>query len=325
MGAERVQEPGPRVQLRRSADVERDDELALPRRAAGPAKLTRSAGHEVAAGARPVGKLTRSAAPDATTPEQAWQLSQWMLSEERGWSPVQRRATADGADPDQGSLASAFAFLAESGGPQALPAELARRLSKSLGLDASRVRIHTDDQAAAAAVQLHARAFTIGEDIYFAAGCYDPHSEAGLELLAHEVAHVAQHQRGALNGARGVSRPDDAHERQADELASRFLLQRHQRRAAQARAAQAGRTETERPAGARAAADEDVADLADTDDRWWGPSSGAAKGGDHHRGTRGNADEHDDDRWWGPSSAAANGGDHSAPPLRQVQLIAPPL
>lgn len=61
--------------------------------------------------------------------------------------------------------------------------------------------------------------------MYFAAGAYDPESEAGVELIAHEVAHVAQQARGRA-GAGGVSRADDAHEVEAEDLAKRFLVQR---------------------------------------------------------------------------------------------------
>ncbi|MEZ4362408.1 MAG: DUF4157 domain-containing protein [Kofleriaceae bacterium] len=230
MGDARVLEPRPRSPARRSADAEVDAARAPERGLPGPGKLTRSDGHVVAAGARPVGKLTRTADATASSAAQALAHARFLLADHRGWSHVQRRATSDGADPERGALASAFGFLAESRGPQPLPAELARRLSESIELDASRVRIHTDEHAAAAATLLHARAFTIGDDIYFAQGSYDPHSEAGLELLAHEVAHVAQHQRGALDGARGVSRPGDTHEHQADELARRFLRQRREAR-----------------------------------------------------------------------------------------------
>ncbi|MEZ4361389.1 MAG: DUF4157 domain-containing protein [Kofleriaceae bacterium] len=302
MGDERVLEPRPRGRARWSHDE--DDAAVEPaRRPAGPAKLTRSAGHVVAAGVAKAGKLTRTADAGAPTAEQALGYAQHLLAEERGWSRVQRRATPDGAEPEAGSLATAFGFLAESRGAQRLPAELALQLSESLGLDASRVRVHIDDQAAAAAAQLRARAFTIEEDIYFAAGAYDPHSEAGLELLAHEVAHVAQHQRGALAGARGVSRPEDAHEHQADELARRFLAQRARRAEAAARGQAQPASEgaarradarvqdqatsvrpsslrrgdprlaaTELDGRTRAMAAPSIADMATGDDPWWGAS-----------------------------------------------------
>jgi Domain of unknown function (DUF4157) len=207
--------------------------------APAPSKVTRTAAESTTASMS--GKRTMMETDAAINPEQALGYSRWLLAEERGWSqtdagrlPVQRRATDAELQPDQGAMASAFEFLAGSGGAEQLPAELAHQLSESLGLSAARVRLHTDERAAAAAALLHARAFTLGEDIYFAADAYDPSSEAGIELIAHEMAHVAQHQRGARAGSGGdVSRPGDHHELEADELARRFTLERSRRQSKQ--------------------------------------------------------------------------------------------
>jgi len=61
-----------------------------------------------------------------------------------------------------------------------------------LGQDLSAVRIHNNPGAANLARSVNARAFTIGKDIVFGAGEYEPQSGAGRHLLAHELAHVAQ-------------------------------------------------------------------------------------------------------------------------------------
>ena len=64
-----------------------------------------------------------------------------------------------------------------------------------------------------------ARAFTVGSDIFFGAGEYQPDSAGGRELLAHELAHVVQ-QRGAPNtGPLIVSQPGDTLEREAEAAA----------------------------------------------------------------------------------------------------------
>jgi len=60
------------------------------------------------------------------------------------------------------------------------------------GPDLAQVRIHRDADAGAAAQQLGASAFALGHDIAFAPGRYDPDSEPGRQLLAHELAHVGQ-------------------------------------------------------------------------------------------------------------------------------------
>jgi hypothetical protein len=60
------------------------------------------------------------------------------------------------------------------------------------GRDFSQVRIHTDATAAGSAKEIHARAYTAGNNLVFASGQYSPRSTAGQTLLAHELTHVAQ-------------------------------------------------------------------------------------------------------------------------------------
>jgi len=60
------------------------------------------------------------------------------------------------------------------------------------GKDFSNVRIHADPNAAASAQSINARAYTLGQDIVFGSGQYEPHSQSGKQLLAHELTHVVQ-------------------------------------------------------------------------------------------------------------------------------------
>lgn len=76
---------------------------------------------------------------------------------------------------------------------------------RRLGHSFANVRIHADARAAASARELGARAFTVGSDIVFATGEYEPATLAGQTLLAHELAHVAAH-TDAPRGALSVSR-----------------------------------------------------------------------------------------------------------------------
>jgi len=66
--------------------------------------------------------------------------------------------------------------------------------------DLSGVRIHTDDPAAHAAGSLSARAYVAGSHVVFAKDSYQPDTDAGRWLLAHELAHVNQQAHGASNG-----------------------------------------------------------------------------------------------------------------------------
>jgi hypothetical protein len=83
------------------------------------------------------------------------------------------------------------------------------------GHDFGDVRVHNGPQADRAAAGVQARAFTLGRDVVFAAGEYDPGSVGGKHLLAHELTHVVQ-QSGDTSGivqrepACGTSTPDTA-------------------------------------------------------------------------------------------------------------------
>jgi len=60
------------------------------------------------------------------------------------------------------------------------------------GFDFSMIRIHSDSEADAQNRELHARAFTVGSDIFFRHGEYTPGSGDGNRLLAHELTHTLQ-------------------------------------------------------------------------------------------------------------------------------------
>ncbi len=60
------------------------------------------------------------------------------------------------------------------------------------GHDFSRVRMHTDTQAAESARSVNALAYTVGKDVVFGSGQYKPETSEGQRLLAHELTHVVQ-------------------------------------------------------------------------------------------------------------------------------------
>lgn len=60
------------------------------------------------------------------------------------------------------------------------------------GRDFSRVRVHRNAEAGELASSIGARAFTIGNSIFFGQGEYHPFTSAGRKLMAHELTHVAQ-------------------------------------------------------------------------------------------------------------------------------------
>ncbi|MHC4215591.1 MAG: eCIS core domain-containing protein, partial [Planctomycetota bacterium] len=74
------------------------------------------------------------------------------------------------------------------------------RMGSAFGQDFSSVRIHKDQSAAQLSNRLNARAFTIGNDISFAQGEYQPGTPVGDALIAHELAHTVQQNGGSSTG-----------------------------------------------------------------------------------------------------------------------------
>ncbi|MBN1985807.1 MAG: DUF4157 domain-containing protein [Prolixibacteraceae bacterium] len=70
-------------------------------------------------------------------------------------------------------------------------------MERGFGADFSRVNIHTGAKAVQMNKQLGAQAFTHGTDIYFNEGKYQPQSNEGKHLLAHELTHTIQ-QKGMI-------------------------------------------------------------------------------------------------------------------------------
>ncbi len=73
-----------------------------------------------------------------------------------------------------------------------LPKQSNEFFSSNMGYDFSNVKIHTDKEAASSAKELHAKAYTIGNNIVFNEGQYNTDSAEGKRLIAHELTHVVQ-------------------------------------------------------------------------------------------------------------------------------------
>ena len=58
--------------------------------------------------------------------------------------------------------------------------------------DFSQVRVHVGSNSARSASSINAKAYTAGRDIVFGSGQYQPHTQKGKKLLAHELTHVVQ-------------------------------------------------------------------------------------------------------------------------------------
>ena len=73
-----------------------------------------------------------------------------------------------------------------------LPGSVRAFMEPRFGADFSLVRIHTDEAAATLSEQYRAQAFTVGRDIYFGRGQFQPGAATGRELIAHELTHTIQ-------------------------------------------------------------------------------------------------------------------------------------
>ncbi|HEY2792978.1 MAG TPA: DUF4157 domain-containing protein [Micromonosporaceae bacterium] len=96
------------------------------------------------------------------------------------------------------------------------------------GQDFSDVRVHSGADAHASAVGLSAQAYTVGSDIVFQNGNFDPSSSAGQHMLAHELTHVVQQRNGPVDGTDNgsgvrVSDPGDSFERAASANADSIM------------------------------------------------------------------------------------------------------
>jgi Domain of unknown function (DUF4157) len=106
----------------------------------------------------------------------------------------------------------------EDGG-QPLPSGTRAPMEAAFGADLSSTRVHTGATAAGLASGMNARAFTIGDDIAFGLGEFQPGSIHGDALIAHEVAHVLQQRRASATGGPATTTDDSAAEHDADHSA----------------------------------------------------------------------------------------------------------
>ena len=97
-------------------------------------------------------------------------------------------------------------------------------LEQRFDWDFGRVRVHADRAAAMSARALHADAYTVGEHVVFGSGNYRPSTDAGLRLLAHELAHTIQ-QGGTtdMSVPLAANQPGDRWESEAHLAAERAL------------------------------------------------------------------------------------------------------
>jgi hypothetical protein len=105
---------------------------------------------------------------------------------------------------DRGEEPAVASVLRSAG--QSLDASTRNAMDSRFHHDFSRVRVHTDVEASESARALNALAYTLGRDVVFRAGHDAPATQAGKDLIEHELGHVIEQE----------ARPDLGIQRKAD-------------------------------------------------------------------------------------------------------------
>jgi hypothetical protein len=140
---------------------------------------------------------------------------------------LQRAAGNSGASALMDEERSPVHNVIGSGGSP-LPADLRTDMEGRFGQDFGDVRVHNDGAAHDSAKSVNAQAYTVGSNIVFQRDKYDPASDAGKHMIAHELTHVVQQRSGPVDGTDAgggvkVSDPSDRFERDAVANADRLM------------------------------------------------------------------------------------------------------
>ena len=113
--------------------------------------------------------------------------------------------------------------LSSPGSGRPLPQAVRQKMESVFNTDFSDVRVHVGPQAQ----QIGAIAFTLGSNLYFAPGQYNPMSSNGQRLLGHELTHVMQQRAGRVRNPFGSGVAvvqDPGMEAEADRMGMRAAM-----------------------------------------------------------------------------------------------------
>jgi len=136
-------------------------------------------------------KLVQRQPEDEEEPVQAKRIRR--QPEDEVEEQVQTKALSSNRPARATGMASAASqAIHHKGAGSPLPRDIQQRLESSMGVDLADVRVHTGSHADQSTRALRARAFTHRNDIWLGRN----ESPGDLRLMAHEVAHVLQQDRG---------------------------------------------------------------------------------------------------------------------------------
>lgn len=153
-----------------------------------------------------------------------------------GWHRAPRPELLPGMGPARGGLRGVAQARSSPGvSTTPIPAGQLRVIGRGRPLDVGvRIAMETFFQTDFSAVRIHegpaaaemgALAFTLGDDLHFAPGLYDPSSRDGVALLGHELTHVVQQREGRVAnpyGNRVAIVQDPVLEAEVDQMGQRL-------------------------------------------------------------------------------------------------------
>jgi hypothetical protein len=143
-------------------------------------------------------------------------------------TPLQRKGRNPGMANRGGSAAPPIVHEVLHSPGQPLDSSTRAFMEPRFGRSFGQVRVHTDAKAAESARAVNALAYTVGSNIVFDQGRYQPQSPQGSLLMAHELVHTLQ-QSQLSRGAPGpeaeirIGEPGHSSETEADSVANRAL------------------------------------------------------------------------------------------------------
>lgn len=124
-------------------------------------------------------------------------------------SAVRRQATDDPLGGAEVGPDLQRRIDAKRGGGSPLGERESVAFSQAYGVDLSGVRVHADPEADQLSRSLQADAFTVGSDVFFRGGKFQPGTGEGDHLIGHELAHVATESGGASRSIHRFMSPSE--------------------------------------------------------------------------------------------------------------------
>jgi hypothetical protein len=132
---------------------------------------------------------TKALIQHQTDEEDFVQSSSFLQRQTEEEEPIMAKAT--GASLNHTQTIEDRLSAGKTGG-EALPEDIRAIMEQRFDTDFTDVRIHADSNAAQMNAELGSKAFTHGKHIYFGEGEYNPGSNSGKRLIAHELTHTIQ-------------------------------------------------------------------------------------------------------------------------------------